>query len=66
MVRGTSNLPVTSAIRFGKIEALSDAILAGKSEGMISLDDWLGKLVREERITAETARRLANNARRIE
>jgi len=60
-----SSLPVASAIRFGKIEAISDAILAGKSEGMISLDDSLTQLVQSGRITLETAKRFANNPKRI-
>jgi len=60
-----SNLPVTAAIRFGKIEALGDAIMSGKNDGMISLDEWLAHLVHTQRITADTARQFANNPRRL-
>ncbi|NOT00634.1 MAG: PilT/PilU family type 4a pilus ATPase, partial [Phycisphaerales bacterium] len=56
-----NNLPVSSAIRFGKIEALGDAINAGKADGMIGLDDCLNGLLATAHITAETARRFANN-----
>ncbi len=60
-----NSLPVSAAIRFGKVEALSDAILAGKSEGMICLDDRLCELVHCGSISAETARRFANNPKRL-
>ena len=60
-----NNLPIGSAIRSGKVETISDAILGGRSEGMISLDDNLRQLVQAQQITPETARHYANDPRRV-
>jgi twitching motility protein PilT len=60
-----NNLPVTSAIRSGNIEAIGDAILGGKADGMIALDESLRQLVQIGRITPETGRLYANDPRRF-
>ena len=60
-----NTLPVASAIRTGKIESIDDAILSGKTDGMISLDDSLKQHVQAGRITIERARRFANDPKRI-
>ena len=60
-----NTLPVASAIRAGTIEAIDDAILTGRSEGMIPLDESLRQLVYTGRITTESARRYCNDARRF-
>jgi len=60
-----NNLPVSSAIRSGKIEAISDAILGGKADGMIALDESLKQLTRIGGITPETGRQFANDPRRF-
>ncbi len=53
------NQQVQAAIRTGKIESIESAIQTGKRDGMIALDEDLQRLVREGRITADTARRFA-------
>lgn len=53
---------VRSAIRQGRIEMLDSAIQSGRSEGMMSLDMDLHRLVAENRITPATAREYAQDA----
>lgn len=55
------NQQVQAVIRTGKVETLESALQTGKREGMIPLDDDLQRLVRENRITADTARRFAKD-----
>jgi twitching motility protein PilT len=52
-----NNTPIASAIRFGKIESIDNSILTGKSDGMITLDESLRRLLEEGKITRETAQR---------
>lgn len=56
-----NNYGVASAIRTGKIEAITSALQTGKREGMITLDESLRRLVQMGRITKETARRYASD-----
>lgn len=56
-----ANTQVQVAIRSGKIETIESCIQTGKRDGMIMLDDDLQRLVREGRISAETARRFAKD-----
>ena len=56
-----NTLPVASALRFNKIESIDNCIVTGKAEGMISLDESLRVLLRSGKITAETARRYADD-----
>lgn len=56
-----ANQPVQAAIRAGKIEMLESALQTGKRDGMITLDEDLQRLVKEGRITVDTARRLAKD-----
>ncbi len=60
-----NNLPISSAIRAGKIETISDSLLAGRVDGMIPLDECLKQLVQANRITPDVAREYANDPRRI-
>jgi twitching motility protein PilT len=60
-----NNLPVASAIRSGRIESIDDAILGGKVDGMMSLDESLRQLVQIGRISQETGRRYANDPKRF-
>ncbi len=53
--------PVGVAIRSGKIEKIDNAIQTGKRDGMRTLDDSLQQLLKEGRITLETARRFAKD-----
>jgi len=57
--------PARIAIKFGKIEAIESAIQTGGREGMVSLDDELLRLVREKRISLDTARRFAKDGSAI-
>lgn len=59
------NQPVQVAIRAGKIETIESAIQTGKRDGMYMLDDELQRLVKEGRITVETARRYAKDPNAI-
>ncbi len=52
---------VQATIRTGKIETLESALQTGKREGMVTLDDDLQRLVREGKISADTARRFAKD-----
>ncbi|GJM23842.1 MAG: twitching motility protein PilT [Phycisphaerae bacterium] len=60
-----SNLPVTSAIRSNNLIAIGDAILTGKSDGMITLDDVLIEHLQAGRLTMETALDYATDPKRI-
>jgi twitching motility protein PilT len=54
-----ANSQVQAAIRAAKIESIESAIQTGKKDGMMLLDDYLQRLVREKKITVATARRFA-------
>jgi len=60
-----NTLPVASAIRAGRIESIDDAILTGRTDGMVALDDSLRVLVAAGDVTKETARRFANDPKRF-
>ncbi len=51
-----ANFGVRNAIRNGKIESIDSAIQSGRSDGMISLDTDLRRLLNEGLIDIETAR----------
>lgn len=53
--------PVQVAIRSGRVETLDSALQTGARSGMIVLDDDLRRLVREGKITTETARLYAKD-----
>jgi twitching motility protein PilT len=57
-----NTLPVASAIRLGKVEALDNSILTGRAEGMIPLDESLRLLVESGAVTAEVAKRYSKHA----
>jgi len=61
-----TSLPVTSAIRANNLVAIGDAILTGKAEGMVTLDESLVEHVRNGRITPDTALASANNPSRVQ
>ncbi|MBN1490362.1 MAG: PilT/PilU family type 4a pilus ATPase, partial [Phycisphaerae bacterium] len=54
-----NNYAVASAIRLGKIEAITSALQTGKRDGMVTLDESLRRLLEAGRISVETARRYA-------
>jgi len=53
--------PVQVTIRSGRIETLDSALQTGAKAGMIIIDDWLRRLLREGKITVETARTFARD-----
>ena len=59
------NNAVAAGVRTGRIDTLETAILAGRKDGMVSLDDSLGNLLREGRITQETAVQFATDPRQL-
>jgi twitching motility protein PilT len=48
---------IASAIRFGKMESIDNAIVMGRAEGMQTLDESVKSLLKERRISRETAER---------
>jgi twitching motility protein PilT len=52
-----NNSAVAAAIRLGKVESIDNVILTSRSEGMLTLDESIHRLLKEERISGETARR---------
>ena len=52
-----NNTRMAAAIRMGKLATIDNTILTGRSEGMINLDESLRRLLHEQRISQETARR---------
>lgn len=57
--------PVRIGIRFGKIDSIESAIQTGKKDGMLSLDDHLDQLLREGRISPQTALKYAKDPQSI-
>ena len=55
------NQQVQVAIRAGKVESIESALQTGKRDGMLTMDDDIQRLVREGKITIETARRFAKD-----
>ncbi len=53
------NSAVEAAIRTGKIESIESCLQTGRKDGMFTLDEHLRQLVREGRITGDTARQIA-------
>lgn len=49
--------PIAAAIRMGRIDSLDNAMLTGRKDGMILLDDSIKSLYRDARITRDTAER---------
>jgi twitching motility protein PilT len=60
-----NNSPVASAIRFGKIESIDNNILTGRADGMLTLDESIKRLLKERKITRETAERYVSSADRL-
>jgi twitching motility protein PilT len=56
-----NNAPIASAIRFGKIESIDTNIQTGRSDGMLTLDESLKRLLQAGRISHETASRFVTD-----
>jgi twitching motility protein PilT len=54
--------PIANAIRSGKGESIDRNILTGRAEGMITFDESIKRLLRDGRITPETAGRFASDS----
>jgi twitching motility protein PilT len=53
--------PVSAAIRMGRMDSLDNAILTGRKEGMITLDESVKRLYKAERISQATAERFVSD-----
>jgi twitching motility protein PilT len=53
--------PVAAAIRMGRVDSLDNAILTGRKDGMISLDESVKRLFKEERVSQSTAERFISD-----
>jgi twitching motility protein PilT len=53
--------PVASAMRQGRVESIDNAIVTGRHDGMITMDESLRRLVDSGRIQRDVARRFAND-----
>ena len=49
--------PVAAAIRSGRFDSLDNAILSGRKDGMVSLDESIRRLLQDERIDEAVAQR---------
>ena len=57
--------PVAAAIRTGRFDSLDNAILAGRKDGMIALDDSVRQLYEQERIDELSATRFSSDPARL-
>lgn len=53
--------PIASAIRTGKLESIDNYLLTGRDDGMVSFDESLRQLWRDERITRAVAEQNARD-----
>ena len=58
--------PVAAARLTGRIDSLDNAILTGRRDGMFSLDDSIKTLLRECRISRQTAERFISDKNLLE
>ncbi len=56
-----NNSPISSAIRFGKIESIDNCILTGRAASMITLDESIRRLLLDDRIDRQTAEHYVND-----
>jgi twitching motility protein PilT len=57
-----NNNPIASAIRLGKIESIDTAVVTGRSEGMLSLDESVRRLLEQGKISRDVANRFSGAA----
>jgi len=50
-----NTFPIANAIRQGKLESIDNYLLSGREEGMLSFDESVRQLLRENKITREVA-----------
>ncbi len=54
--------PIASAIRMGKIESIDTGIVTGRSEGMLTLDESVRRLLEQGKISVEVANRFSGES----
>ena len=59
------NNAVAAGIKTGRIDTLENAILTGRKDGMVTLDDSLAELLRRGRITEQVALQYATDPRQL-
>jgi twitching motility protein PilT len=60
-----NNSAIGAAIRAGKVESIDNVILTSRAEGMLTLDESINRLLKEDRISGETAKRFLGHAARL-
>jgi twitching motility protein PilT len=60
-----NNSPMASAIRQGKIESIDNVILTSRGEGMLTLDESIRRLLKDNHISRATAERYASAPNRL-
>ena len=55
-----NNSPIGASIRFGKVESIDNVILTSRAEGMRTLDESIKRLLKEAKISRETAERFVS------
>jgi len=60
-----NNSAIASAIRQGKIESLDNVILTSRADGMLTLDESIKRLLKQDRISRETAERFVSSPNRL-
>jgi twitching motility protein PilT len=60
-----NNSAIASAIRFAKLESIDNVILTGRAEGMLTLDESIKRLLKEGRISRETAERFLSPGTKV-
>jgi twitching motility protein PilT len=60
-----NNSAIAAAIRAGKVESIDNVILTSRSEGMVTLDESIKRLLREQRISKEIAERFISDPARL-
>ena len=58
-----TNSPIAHAIRSGRLETIDNNILTGKSDGMVTLNESVKRLLHEGKITQEVAEHFINDGR---
>jgi len=56
-----NNSAIAAAIRAGKVESVDNVILTSRAEGMLTLDESINRLLKDGRISSETAKRFLSN-----
>jgi twitching motility protein PilT len=60
-----NSLAIAAAIRTAKIESVDNVIVTSRADGMITLDESIKRLLKDQRITRETAERFASATARL-